>query len=113
MRRDPHHATRHRGGATDGRGLLVDGHRGAVGGGGQGSRESGASAAEHNDVDFMVPRRHSVLPSCSGQLRIADNSLAALTTASLPRITTSSRCEIRLMQVGGDGGSRWTATAKP
>ncbi len=34
-------------------------------------------------------------------------------TASLPRITTSSRCEIKLMQVGGDGGRRCTGTARP
>src|SRR5262245_61053855 len=51
---------------------------------------------------------HSVIvappPPTDPQLRIADSSPAALMTESLPPNTTSSRCEIRLIQVGGDGG---------
>src|SRR5260370_12015660 len=47
------------------------------------------------------------------QRRIADNSSAALTTASLPPVTTSSRWVMRLMHVGGDGGRRATGTPRP
>ena len=57
---DPHDATRHRGGPADGRGLLEDLHRGAGDRRGQCGCERGAAAAEHDDIDFMVPR-HGLL----------------------------------------------------
>src|ERR1700683_5269039 len=60
---------------------------------------------------FSSPSAHLQLTHL--QLNSADNWLAALMTASLPRITTSSRWEMRLMQVGGDGAWRWTAPARP
>ena len=52
---DPHDATRHRGGPADGRGLLEHLHRGAGDRRGQRGGEPGAAAAEHDDVDFVVP----------------------------------------------------------
>ena len=77
--------------------------------------QPGAAAAEHDDVDLVVPIGHVLNPFGAGdpQDRIADSSLAALMTASLPCITTSSRCEMRLMHVGGDGGCLRTGTARP
>ncbi|PQM49125.1 hypothetical protein C1Y40_00650 [Mycobacterium talmoniae] len=115
VRGDPGDAPGDRGGAADGRGPLVERDRGAVRGGRQGRGEAGTAAAADDDIDFVVPRRHRLGPLCDrdAQLRIADNCLAACRTASLPRRTTSSRCEIRLMQVGGDGGTRCTGTARP
>ncbi len=106
---NPHDAAGHGRGPADGGGLLVNLHRGARDGRGQRGGEAGAATAEHDDVDFVVPRHG--LPSL--QLSSSDNCLAALMTASLPRITTSSRWEMRLMHVGGDGTGRRTPTARP
>jgi hypothetical protein len=61
MRRDPHHAARNRSGATDSHGLLVNRHRGTACRGGQRGCQRGSTAAEHDDVDFMIPRRHKTL----------------------------------------------------
>ena len=49
----------------------------------------------------------------SSQLRISDNCSAAFITVSLPRMTTSSRWLMRLMQVGGEGARLRTGTARP
>ena len=56
MGRDPHDATRHRGGPADGRGLFVHVYGGAGNHRRQCGRERGGAAAEHDDIDFMVPR---------------------------------------------------------
>jgi hypothetical protein len=63
---DPHDAARHGGGTTDGRGFLKDFHRRAGDRGGQRGCEPGASAAEHDDIDFMVPRHGRLSLQLSG-----------------------------------------------
>src|SRR6516225_11398745 len=112
MRRDPHNAAGDRGRATDGRGLLVALDRRSVGRCGQGSGETCGAAAQYDDIRLAITRR-LWLHAGFGlfQLRISDSCLAALTTLSFPRITTSSRWEMRLMHVGGEGGRRCTGTA--
>ena len=55
--------TRNRRGATDGRGLLIDRHRSAVGGRGQRGGQCGAATAKYDDVESVVPRRHKLVPS--------------------------------------------------
>src|SRR5215204_3279943 len=110
MRGNPNDATGNRRRTTNGRRLFVDLHRGAVGHCGQ----TRTAASQHDHVDVVVPVGHGFIPSlstpnvslCSKNLeniahkltfdaslqpRIADNSLAALMTASLPPNTTSSR----------------------
>ncbi len=56
VRRGPDDAAGDRGGAADRRRLLVDRDRGAVDCGGQCRRQPGRTGAEHDDVDFLVPR---------------------------------------------------------
>ena len=82
---DPDDAARHRGGAADRRGLLVDRHRGAVDGGRQRRGQARAARAEHDDVDFAGPivADHAA-QSFPSQLRMSDSSSAAAMTASRP-----------------------------
>src|ERR1700746_3700342 len=94
--------TAHRGAPPAVRALLEDPPRGPGDRRGQRSREPGAATAEHDDIGFMVPR-HGRL---SLQLSSSDNCFCVLMTASFPRITTSSRWEMRLRHVGGDGAWR-------
>ena len=113
MRGNPDDAAGNRGRAANGRGLLVDLHRRAV----DSPRSARPSGPRRH---FPARPRRRRCPSRSPaplsvdlQLRIADSSSAALMTASLPPMTTSSRWEMRLMHVGGDGGRRRTGTARP
>ena len=64
MRRNPHDATGYRRGPADRRGLLVDRHRGTADRGRQRGGEARATRAEHDDVDFVVPRSR-ITPSQS------------------------------------------------
>lgn len=106
---DPSDPARDGGGLADGRRLLEHRHRGAGDCRAQGCRESGAAAAEHDDIECLTPQYDWV----SLQLSCVDSCRAASMTAPFARITTSSRCEMRLMQVGGAGAGRLTGTASP
>ena len=66
MGRDPRDATRHRGGPADCRSLFVYVYGGACNDRRQCGCERGGAAAEHDDIDFMVPRHGRASLQLSG-----------------------------------------------